>query len=99
MQTEIQDRYGTLVAEFIPTIAPLVLTGVILRFNQEFPNATLEVHEDLTDELIRTEELLTEPLLVAASQKYDIVNRAAIRVKELDDLPFIALIEVHCLGE
>jgi len=36
---------------------------------------------------------------VAASQKYDIVNRAAIRVKELDDFPFIALSEVHCLGE
>ena len=36
---------------------------------------------------------------MAASQKYDIVNRAAIRVKELDDFPFIALSEVHCLGE
>ncbi|NIQ12124.1 MAG: LysR family transcriptional regulator substrate-binding protein, partial [Gammaproteobacteria bacterium] len=37
--------------------------------------------------------------LVAASHKYDIVNRAAIRIKELDELPFIALSEVHCLGE
>lgn len=121
MQTEIQDGHGTLAVGFIPTIAPFVLPSVIRRFSQKFPNARLEVHEDLTDELlqkiiaveldvgitnlpiknklIRTEELLTEPLIVAASQKYDIVNWAAIRVKELDDFPFIALSEVHCLGE
>ncbi len=121
LQTEIQDGHGTLTVGFIPTVAPFVLPGVIRRFSQKFPNATLEVHEDLTDDLIqkiiaaeldvgitslpiknkliKTEELLTEPLLVAASQKYDIVNRAAIRVKELDDIPFIALSEVHCLGE
>ncbi|HBY07595.1 MAG TPA: hypothetical protein DEH22_07340, partial [Chloroflexi bacterium] len=49
--------------------------------------------------LIHTEELLTEPLLVASTPKYDIVSRAAIRVKELDDFPFIALSEMHCLGE
>ena len=119
--TEVQDGHGTLAVGFIPTIAPFVLPGVIRRFSQKFPNAMLEVHEDLTDELIqkiiaaeldvgitslpiknkliRTEELLTESLVVAASQKYDIVNRAAIRFKELNDFPFIALSEVHCLGE
>ena len=121
MQTEIQEGHGTLTVGFIPTIAPFVLPRVIRRFSQEFPNATLEVHEDLTDELIQkivaaeldvgitslpiknkliqTEELLTEPLLVASSQKYDIVSQASIHVKELDDFPFIALSEVHCLGE
>ncbi len=119
--TDIQDGHGTLTVGFIPTIAPFVLPGVIRRFSQKFPNAILEVHEDLTDELIQkiiaaeldvgitslpiknkliqTEELLTEPLLVATSQKYDIVNRAAIQIKELDNFPFIALSEVHCLGE
>jgi LysR family hydrogen peroxide-inducible transcriptional activator len=121
LQTGIQEGYGTLAVGFIPTVAPFVLPAVIRRFSREYPEATLEVHEDLTDnlvakiiaaeldvgitslpiknKLIRTEELLTEPLLVAASQKHDIVNRAAIRVKELDDFPFIALSEVHCLGE
>ena len=53
MQTEIQEGYGTLTAGFIPTIAPFVLPLVIRRFGQEFPNATLEVHEGLTDELIQ----------------------------------------------
>ncbi len=53
----------------------------------------------IKNKLIRTEELLTEPLLVAASQQYDIVKRASIYVKELDEFPFIALSEVHCLGE
>ncbi len=121
IQTEIQEGFGTLTVGFIPTIAPFVLPNVIRRFSQEFPNATLEVHEDLTGELIKkiiradldvgitslpiknnlihTKELFTEPLLVASSRKYDIVNQAVIQVKELDDFPFIALSEVHCLGE
>ena len=121
MQTEIQEGHGTLTVGFIPTIAPFVLPRVIRKFSQEFPNASLEVHEDLTDDLVQkiiegeldvgitslpiknplilTEELLTEDLLVASTQKYDIVSRASIHVKELDDFPFIALSEMHCLGE
>jgi LysR family transcriptional regulator, hydrogen peroxide-inducible genes activator len=121
IQTEIQEGHGSLVVGFIPTVAPFVLPRVIRRFSEDFPNATLEVHEGLTNELIqklidaeldvgitslpinnkliRTEELLTEPLLVASTQKYDIISRASILVKELDDFPFIALSEVHCLGE
>jgi len=121
IQNEIQEGQGFLTVGFIPTIAPFVLPRVIRRFSQEFPNATLEVHEGLTDELIQkiieaeldvgitslpinnklilTEELLTEPLLVASTPKYDIISQAVIQVKELDDFPFIALSEVHCLGE
>lgn len=121
MQNEIEAGHGSLTVGFIPTLAPFVLPRVIRRFSQEFPDAALEVHEALTDDLIqkiivaeldvgitslpiknkliKTEELLTEPLLVAASKKYDIVTRASIQVKDLQDFPFIALSEVHCLGE
>jgi len=121
IQAEIQEGHGTLTVGFIPTVAPFVLPRVIRRFSQDFPNATLEVHEGLTDELIQkiikaeldvgitslpiqnkliqTEELLTEPLLVASTQKYDISSRTSIQVQELDAFPFIALSEVHCLGE
>lgn len=49
--------------------------------------------------LIRVEELLSEPFLVASSKKNDVISRATIRVNELDDFPFIALSEIHCLGE
>jgi len=49
--------------------------------------------------LIRTQELLTEPLLVASSKENDCITRTTIHVKELDDFPFIALSEMHCLGE
>jgi DNA-binding transcriptional LysR family regulator len=38
---------------FIPTITPFVLQVVIRRFSQKFPNARLEFHEDLTDELLQ----------------------------------------------
>jgi LysR family transcriptional regulator, hydrogen peroxide-inducible genes activator len=53
----------------------------------------------INNKLIRTQELLSEPLLVASSLEHDILNRALLHVKELDDFPFIALNEVHCLGE
>ena len=121
IHTEIQEGYGTLRVGFIPTIAPFVLPRVIHRFSREFPNASLEVHEGLTEELIQkiiaadlevgitslpinnklihTQELLTEPLLVASTPQYEIASRASIYVQELDDFPFIALSEVHCLGE
>ncbi len=49
--------------------------------------------------LIRTQELLTEPLLVASAKENDFISSASIHVKELDDFPFIALSEMHCLGE
>jgi LysR family hydrogen peroxide-inducible transcriptional activator len=121
IQSDIQEGQGTLAVGFIPTVSPFVLPSVIRRFGQEFPDASLEVHEDLTDDIVRkivtaeldvgitslpiknklieTEELLTETLLVASSLNYDIASQASIQVKELDNFPFIALSEVHCLGE
>ncbi len=121
VHSDIQAGQGSLAVGFIPTISPFVLPNVIRRFGQEFPEASLEVHEDLTDDIVRkivaaeldvgitslpinhkmlqTEELLTETLLVASSPKFDIASQASIQVKELDDFPFIALSEVHCLGE
>ena len=121
IQSGIQDGEGVLAVGFIPTISPFVLPSVIRRFSQEFPNASLEVHEDLTEDIVQklvsaeldvgitslpikhkmlqTEELLTETLLVASSHKYGIATQASIHVKELDDFPFIALNEMHCLGE
>ena len=53
----------------------------------------------IVNKLIKTEVLLTEPLLVASSHKYDFSRHALINVKELEGFPFIALSEVHCLGE
>ncbi len=115
------EGHGSLTVGFIPTISPFVLPSIIKSFGERFPHATLDVHEDLTETLvrdlidgkldvaitslpihnqhIRTQELLTEPLVVASSREYDIVNWASIQVKALDDFPFIALDEVHCLGE
>ena len=121
LNVDVEDGRGVLSVGFIPTIAPFVLPWVIKRFNQDFPLATLSVHEDLTEVLvqditdgkldvgitslpihnksIRTQELLSEPLLVASSREHEIVSRASFHVKELDQFPFIALSEVHCLGE
>jgi LysR family hydrogen peroxide-inducible transcriptional activator len=36
---------------------------------------------------------------VASSKKNDIISHSKIQIKELDDFPFIALSEMHCLGE
>jgi LysR family hydrogen peroxide-inducible transcriptional activator len=51
------------------------------------------------NKMIATDELFTEPLLVAASQHHDPITKTTIKVKELEDFPFIALNEVHCFGE
>ena len=121
LDVDVADGRGVLSVGFIPTIAPFVLPHVTKRFSQDFPLATLSVHEDLTEILvqditdgkldvgitslpihnrsIRTQELLSEPLLVASSREHDIANRTSLHVEELDQFPFIALSEVHCLGE
>jgi LysR family hydrogen peroxide-inducible transcriptional activator len=121
ISADVEEGLGVLSVGFIPTIAPFVLPSVIKRFGQEFPQATLTVYEDLTEELvqeitdgkmdvgitslpipnptIRTQELLTEPLWVASPREHELLSRASLHVKELNDLPFIALSEVHCLGE
>jgi LysR family hydrogen peroxide-inducible transcriptional activator len=72
-----------------------VLVRDILDGKLDVGITSLPIH----NKLIRTQELLLEPLMVASSRKYDIINHASIHVKELDDYPFIALSEVHCLGE
>jgi len=78
-----------------------------------YEKLTEEIVEDLVDgkldvgitslpihhRLVQTLELLTEPLLVASSRAYELIQRATIDVQELDDYPFIALSEVHCLGD
>lgn len=56
---------------------------------------SLPVHH----KLINTQEILTEPLVVASSSKYDITSHESFHVKELHNFPFIALSEMHCLGE
>jgi len=51
------------------------------------------------NKLIATRELFSEPLLVATSRHHDPITKTTIKVKELEDFPFIALNEVHCYGE
>ena len=53
----------------------------------------------ISNKLIVTLELFTEPLLVASSRHHELITKASIKVKELEHFPFIALNEVHCLGE
>ena len=53
----------------------------------------------INNKLIATEAICTEPLLVASSQHHNLIKRASLKTKELEELPFIALSEVHCLGE
>lgn len=75
------------------------LTEVLVR---ELMDGKLDVgitSMPIHNKLIRTQELLNEPLLVASSKKNDIITGATILVKELDGFPFIALSEMHCLGE
>ena len=56
------------------------------------------------NKLIETVELLTEPLVLASPRYHQVghhsfVSKAWIDAKEIEGFPFIALNEIHCLGE
>lgn len=53
----------------------------------------------INNKLIAAEEICTEHLLVASPRNHELVRRASLKTKELEQFPFIALNEVHCLGE
>ncbi len=53
----------------------------------------------LNHKLIETAEICTEQLLVASSRKKDLISSASFKTKDLESFPFIALNEIHCLGE
>ena len=75
------------------------LTEVLVRDlvdgNLDVGITSLPIHNSQ----IQTEELMTEPLLVASAVETGLNKRTALHVKELESFPFIALSEVHCLGE
>lgn len=56
---------------------------------------SLPVHHPL----IETDELLTETLMVAIPREHLAAQSADLTVHELERYPFIALSEMHCLGE
>jgi LysR family hydrogen peroxide-inducible transcriptional activator len=75
------------------------LTDVLVR---DLINGTLDIgimSTPINNKLIATQELFSENLLVASSREHELINRASIKVKELEEFPFIALDEMHCLGE
>ena len=53
----------------------------------------------LSNRLVEVEELVSEPLLVAAACGQAGFARQAIPVAELEEHPFVSLSEIHCLGE
>lgn len=53
----------------------------------------------IDDKLIRTEPLFDDPLVLALSPGHRLCKSRDIRVKDLKNIPFIALDEEHCLGE
>ena len=85
---------------------PYAELSVYEDFTDALVNSILEGKLDIgimslpiNNKLIVTEEICTELLLVASSQRHDLIKRASLKTKELEDFPFIALSEIHCLGE
>ena len=85
---------------------PYAELSVYEDFTDALVNSILEGKLDIgimslpiNNKLIVTEEICTELLLVASSHRHDLIKRASLKTKELEDFPFIALSEIHCLGE
>lgn len=85
-------------------VTAALVTGLV-EGRLELAIMSLPIHH----KLIETAELLTEPLVLASPRQQqfgrqacaqgDFVRRAWIDAKEIDGFPFIALNEIHCLGE
>lgn len=53
----------------------------------------------IDSKLIKTEPLFEDPLVLALSPGHSLCDLQDIRIKDLVNIPFIALDEEHCLGE
>ena len=112
---------GTVNVGAIPTVAPYLLPPLLHRFAARFPQATVALHENLTDftvraclegevdvgvvaspvdhDLLHSEPLFTEELLLALPPQHRLLKRRRVTLEEIAGEPFVLLNEVHCLGE
>ncbi|MDP1560714.1 MAG: LysR family transcriptional regulator [Pirellulaceae bacterium] len=104
----------------IPTVAPYFLPTFLKTFAKNFNEATAEVYEDTTKNLlhqltqgeidfavlalpinekhIEVESLFEEELLLALPRHHELCDKAQIRLKDLEQIPFVMLDEPHCLS-
>jgi len=122
-KSEITDdgQSGCIRVGAIPTIAPYYLPQVLREFSAAFPRATLRVHENTTDELLKScaqgeidlallalpvstqylavEKLFDEELLLVLPTDHALVEKAQIRLSDVEPYPFVLLGEAHCLSD
>lgn len=104
----------------IPTVAPYFLPTFLKSFAKNFTEATAEVYEDTTKNLlhqltqgeidfavlalpvnekhIEVESLFEEELLLALPRQHELCDKPQIRLKDLEQIPFVMLDEPHCLS-
>lgn len=104
----------------IPTVAPYFLPTFLKTFAKNFTEATAEVYEDTTKNLlhqltqgeidfavlalpinekhVEVESLFEEELLLALPRHHELCDKAQIRLKDLEQIPFVMLDEPHCLS-
>lgn len=89
-------------AENFPLARLIVQEDLTENLVRELADGKLDVAVTslpIYNDQILTQELRSEPLLVASAAGNQMSQQADIRVKEMEDYPFIALNEMHCLGE
>jgi LysR family hydrogen peroxide-inducible transcriptional activator len=113
-------RSGRVRIGAIPTVAPYFLPSFLKSFAKQFPEATTEVYEDTTKNLlsqiaqgeidfgvlalpidekhIDVESLFEEELLIALPRHHELCDKAQIRLRDLEQIPFVMLDEPHCLS-
>jgi LysR family transcriptional regulator, hydrogen peroxide-inducible genes activator len=113
--------HGTVNVGAIPTIAPYFLPPLLKNFSKRNPEATIALHENLTEftvrgclegdldvgivatqpecELLQTEVLFTEELLLAIPAKHRLLKKNRVTMEEIAAEPFVLMNEVHCLGQ
>lgn len=105
----------------IPTIAPYFLPEVLAAFSKKFPQATLLVQENTTEQLLKScgqgdidlailalpiptrhlevKELFQEELILVLPADHPLAEKPKVRLRDIEQLPFVLLDEAHCLTD
>jgi LysR family hydrogen peroxide-inducible transcriptional activator len=85
---------------------PKAQISVIENLTERLVKSLINLEIDLAimslpidSKLIKTESLFEDPLVLALSHGHPLCGLQDIRIKDLVNVPFIALDEEHCLGE
>lgn len=96
VERHVSGGRGTLSVGIIPTVAPFLVHGSVLAFQQQYPNVELSITEDTTEQLL---ERLVNAELDVAYLSEPIKNRLVTSVPLFSEALFVAVSRTNTVSE